>query len=323
MGIAPRGLRFPCPNRPTFPLEQELGRINMARRLRQVTDLYVTGEVAVLADGSPVWVQALNPFEQDTARNEAQIARARLTMAIKEFGSDEQAKVRYFFFEDGLEEAREKIVDAKVAEVLPRTLERMRNDPDWEEKLNILERGLDGTASLPEPEEIALLEKLAGEYQTEVGTRLHEERTFQQMRYADATEESLWADYLEWYLARRASEIMLAEYQLHQILFGARECLATQVDDKHWSHENCGAHAERLFLDKEEVRQAPETLLAVLLAAAESVEMTVREAKNSVRQGSSSDSSPLPSEAEASTASTPSETRVELPGTSSSLSAMR
>ena len=51
-------------------------------------------------------------------------------------------------------------------------------------------------------------------------------------------------------------------------------------------------------------------------SAADDIEMTVREAKNSARQESSSDSSPLPSEAEASTASTPAETRAEHPGSS-------
>ena len=291
----------------------------MARRLRQVTDLYVTGKVAVLMDGSPVWVQALNPFEQDTARSEAQIARARITMAVKEFGSDEQAKVRYFFLEDGLDEARSKIVDAKVAESVPKIIDRLRSDTEWEEKLTILERGAENTALIPETEEFQLLERLALEYQEELTERLTSERTFQQMRYSDASEETLWVDYLEWYLARRASELMMAEYQLHQILFGARICLG-ENDEGHWTHANCDGHRDRVFLDKDEVRQAPEQLLATILAAAEDVEMTVREAKNSDRQGSSSDSSPLPSEAEASTASTPTETRVEPLGSSSSLS---
>ena len=288
----------------------------MARRYRQVTDLYVTGDVAVLRDGSPVWMQALNPFEQDTARNEAQIAKARIVMAIKEFGSDEQSKVRYFFMEDGLDVARAKVVDAKVSESVPKIIDRLRNDSEWTEKLLILERGLENTALIPETEEFVLLEKLAEEYNDELAKRLATERTFNEMKWSDATEEQLWAEYLDWYLARRANEIMLAEYQLHQVLFGARECEATH-DGKVWDHTACNGHRERIFADSEEVRSAPEQLFALLLDAAESIEMSARDAKNSDRQGSSNGSSPLPSEEGASTASTPTETRAEPLGTSS------
>jgi hypothetical protein len=111
---------------------------------------------------------------------------------------------------------------------------------------------------------------------------------------------------------------MLAEYRLHQLLYGVRWCNATDHGAHTWTHENCDGHGERVFLTKEEVHQAPEELVALLMDAADDVEMTAREAKNSDRQGSSSDSSPLPSGAEASTASTPAETRVAQPGTSSS-----
>lgn len=292
----------------------------MARRYRQVTDLYVTGAVAVLRDDSPVWMQALNPFEQDTARNEAQIAKARIIMAIKEFGSDEQAKVRYFFMEDGLDVARAKVVDAKVSESVPKIIERLRNDSEWSEKLLILERGLDNTALIPETEEFILLEKLAEEYNQELAERLASERAFNQMTLAEVAEEQLWVQYLDWYLSRRANEIMLAEYQLHQVLFGARVCEASH-DGKNWDHTGCNGHRDRIFGDSEEVRSAPEQLFALLLEAAEVVEMSARDAKNSDRQWSSNGSSPLPSEEGASTASTPTETQAELPGTSSLLSA--
>jgi hypothetical protein len=290
----------------------------MARRLRQVTDLYINGKVAVLKDGTPLWVQVLNPFEQDTARNEAQIAKARLVLAIKEHGSDEQTKVKMFFFEEGVEEARRKVIDARVAEAMPKILERLRNDPEWTEKLAILERGLDDAASPAEPAEIELLEKLANEYSQEVGKRLAKEREFLILKFADHSEDALWAEYLDWYLGRRGAEIQLAEYRLHQMLFGVRWCEATQSEDGAWDHAECNGHDDRLFVDKEQVRRCPEDLLAICMAAAEDVEMTVREAKNSRRQGSSSVSSPLPSEGEGSTASSRTETPAPPAGSSTS-----
>jgi hypothetical protein len=283
----------------------------MARRLRQVIDLYVRGRVAELKDGTPVWVQALNPFEQDTARNEAQIAKARLSMAVRELGSDEQAKVRMFFFEDGIEAAKYKIVDARVAEAMPKLLERLRNDPEWTERLQILDRGLADGAAPVEDIEAELLAKIASEYTAEINARLLSEREFLVDKYIHMEdEEVLWQDYLDWYIDRRAGELQLAEFRLHQIYFGTRWCNAIRETDGTWNHDECAGHEERLFVSKEETRQAPEELMELLLGATNDVEMTLREAKNSDRQGSSSDSSPLPSEAGESTASTPSETRV-------------
>lgn len=291
----------------------------MARRLRQVTDLYITGQVAVLVDGTPLWVQALNPFEQDTARNEAQIAKARITLALKEFGSDERAKVRMFFFEDGLDDARRKVVDAQVAESMPRVLERIQNDPEWTERLEILARGLDDLATPAEPEEEELLEKLTGDYTEEVGRRLMEEREFNEDRFASSDEETLWEAYLDWYLTRRSSELMMAEFRLHQLLYGVRWCNGT-LDDGQWDHSGCEGHAARVFSSKDDVRSAPEDLIVLLTQTVDDLELTVREAKNSRRQGSFSDSSPLPSEAGESTASTRIATPVVPPGSSPLLS---
>lgn len=290
----------------------------MARRFRQVVDLYTSGKVVLLRDGSPVWMQSLNPFEQDTARNEAQIAKARLTLALKEIDSGEQAKVRMFFMEEGIEAARAKVIDAKIAEAMPKMLERVRNDPEWTERLDILERGLDSTARVPEPSERDLITKLSEEYTAEISKRLGSEREYQEARFDLASEVDLWEEYLDWYLARRGSEIQLAEYRMHQLYFGARWCEAIDDGEGDWSHEDCSGHRERIFASKDEVRDAPEQLVAVLMGAADDLEMTVREAKNSDRQGSSSDSSPLPSEAGESTASTPTETPVAPPGTSAS-----
>jgi hypothetical protein len=301
-------------------MEQDQERKPMARRLRQVVDLYVTGKVATLRDGSPVWVQALNPFEQDTARNEAQIAKARITLAIKEFGSDEQTKVRMFFFEEGTDGAKLKLVDAKVAESMPRILDSIRNDPEWAERIQILERGLDDTAKPVEGVERELVEKVSTEYTTEIGERLSSEREYLVDKFISLDEESLWQEYLDWYLDRRAAEMMLAEYRLHQMLFGVRWCNGVESDGQ-WDHAECDGHQSRMFSDKAQVQSAPEELIAVLMDTAEQVEISVRDAKNSRRQGSSSDSSPLPSEEEASTASIPREIRAEHPGTSSSPSA--
>lgn len=289
----------------------------MSRRLKHLTDLYTEGVPVLMKDGSPVWMQALNPFEQDTARNEATIAKARLTFAVKEHGSDEQLKVKLFFFEGGRDQAVKNLVDAKTAGRMLSVVDGIRNDPEWTEKLRILDRGLDETATPPEEGEREVVHEISVEYLTLVGERMESERAFFQREFEEADEETLWAAYLEWYLDRRSNEASMAEYRLHQLYFGARICEGT-CEDGVWDHAACDGHQERLFATKEEVREAPGGLQMALLDALEEFELTVREAKNSDRQGSSSDSSPLPSAPAESTASTPTETRDEPLGTSPS-----
>lgn len=288
----------------------------MARRLRQVVDLYTEGAVVVLRDELPVWVQPLNPFEQDTARNEAGIAKSRMVLALKNHSEEERVTVHEFFFADGLDGARERLVEAKVNENSPKIFTDIRHDPEWAERMLILDRGDEGTAKPLTDAEQELLQKIALEYSAELGARLASEREYQAQHYASMEEEPLWEEYYTWYVDRRAGEAMLSEFRQHQLLFGVRVCEANLVDGS-WDHGNCDGHRERLFPDREELREAPTALLETLFSAIDNIELTVDEAKNSDRQGSSSDSSPLPSEAEESTASTPQETPVAPPGSSS------
>jgi hypothetical protein len=292
------------------------------RRYRDVTDLYVVGKVAELADGTPVWVQAMNPFEADAARNEASIAKARLTMALKEFGSDEQAKVKAFFLEDGHQGAVRRLVEARLGEAMPRIVERMRSNPDWVEKISIIERGVETLAKEPTPEEVQLLEKISTEYTEHINSALVAERDFLKHKYSDVEEEDLWADYLDYYLDRRGMDLQLAEYQLSKVYYGARWCEATKDEHGNWDHKECEGHEDRLFADRDAARRAPEALTTVLVEAADDAEMTATEAKNLDRHRSSQGSSPLPSAGEESTASTPSATPHEHPGSSSQPSLM-
>lgn len=291
----------------------------MARKLRQVVDLYTTGKPVVLRDGTAVWVQPLNPFEADTARNEAQVAKTRLSMAIRQYGSQEQEQVRAYFLADGLDDARVRLVEAKVAERTPRIFEGVRNDPDWTERLAIMDRGADEVGAL-EQEEQELLLAITNDYAAELGKRIENERQFHVETFAEMDEAALWEAYLTWFIDRRCAERMMNEFHAYQILYGVRWCEGSQSDGR-WDHAACNGHDDQVFATIDEVRRAPEALLELLVEACDDIDMTAREAKNSDRQGSSSDSSPLPSEAAESTASTPDETPVAPPGSSASPSA--
>ena len=80
------------------------------------------------------------------------------------------------------------------------------------------------------------------------------------------------------------------------------------------SHKECD-HSEKVYESLEEVRVLPEQLFNQLRDGFDALAMSVRDAKNSDRQGSSSDSSPLPSKEEESTPSTPDGVLSTAPGT--------
>ncbi len=273
-------------------------------RLRHVTDLYVAGKTLTLSDGSPLWVRVLNPFEQDKARNEAQVARARLALAIREVGTDEQAKARESFFEAGHEGAIDLLVESKVAERYSKIVDSLRYDPDWKDRLDIVARDTDDTAKPLEGIEKEALDKIAGDYLAELNTRVEEERDGYRAEYQDADEEMLWEAYRDLYIDRRAGAAAMAEHQLHQVLYGTYVCDAI-LENGTWRHEKCD-HSIPLFESADEVRTLPEDLGFTILKGINEIDMSVVEAKNSVRQESSFDSSPLPSEPVESTPSIPS-----------------
>ena len=282
-------------------------------RYRHVNELYVTGLAHVLKDGTPIWLQVLSPFEQQLARDEAATARARRVLALRENGSDRQIQIRAGFLEDGRDAAITRLVDAKSTKVITKAIDELRSDPDWKERLDVLARGATDPSTPLTEHELQLLENLEADYTAEIRRRHDDEREFLRLSYMDADEDTLWQEYLDHWLDQQGGEVALTEFQLCRILYGARVCNGIKTEDK-WDHAPCNGHQERVFTDRAEVINLPEQLLTELHAAAEAVEMTEFEAKNSARQMSSSASSHLPSEEEASTASTPDVTPATLPG---------
>ena len=285
-------------------------------KYKRLVDLFVTGVEYTFPDGTPAWLQVLNPFERDTVRKEAQIARARLVLAMREHGSDEQDRVKAAFYAEGRDAVVDGLAEAETTRNVGKIIDSVRNDPDWSERVEILDRGDEETAGQLTSEEERLLTSLQGEYLAEVGKRIESERGFAKERYASMDEESLWSEFLQSWLDRLGDEAAMVEYDLGRLSYGARVCEGV-LNDGVWEHTACAGHTERIWESTAELRQLPEELTKGLVAKLGEVEFTDREAKNSDRQMSSSGSSPLPSEEEASTASTPTETPVAPPGSSS------
>jgi len=287
----------------------------MRGKYKRLTDLYVRGTEAELADGNIIWMQALNPYEREEALHDAQVARARLVMALKESG-EERLKVEAHIYERGLTKCVEELARNKASERMGEYMADINSDPDWKERLEILMRTDEAQAATPmEPAEQALLTKINIDYMAELNKRETDEREYQERRLAGMSQEVFTEEYLEWWLDRRGSNLAQAEFQTTELWFSARVCDAVKDDEGHYSHEACN-HGERVFEDKAEVRSLPAELSVILNTALNAITMSAVEAKNSARQESSSDSSPLPSEPVESTPSIQTETLETVPGTS-------
>jgi hypothetical protein len=265
-------------------------------KYKRVPDLYIVGKELVLRDGTVMWMQALNPLQRDEAQSDAQAARSRLILALKsDHGSDERAKVTGAFVEDGRDKCVGRLVESKVSENIAKLVAEIQDDPDWKERLEILRRQDELMARPPEDAERKLVEDLNEQYIDEVVRRQDDERAFLKRRYEALPDDQLVEDYIDLYIDRRGGEMARVEYELTEVWLSARACDAVEVAEGEWDHSNCEGHVLQAYETKAE-----------------------REAKNSHRQGSSSDSSPLPSAPVESTRSTQNETPSKPRGTSPS-----
>jgi hypothetical protein len=286
-------------------------------KYKRVPDLYVEGtEIVLKSEGEEgptvVWAQTLNPFERDEATHDAQIARARLTLALKQ--GDERQKVQAVFIRDGREVAIVKVAEYHSNQAMGKAIDDLAVDPDWSERVEIMNRSDDILAKPMEDAEQELLATINQEYLTEVLSRQSDERDFQLERLEKVTDDDLLEEYLDIYLERRGAEVASAEYQLTELWYALRVCAGVQGEDGKWDHSACESHALTVYETKAEVRALPDELQKVYFEAMGKLNMSVRDARFSARQGSSSDSSPLPSEAAESTPSIPVETLVGAPG---------
>jgi hypothetical protein len=285
-------------------------------KYKRLPDLYIVGTEVVFKDATVMWMQALNPFQVDEARHDAQVARSRLTMALKsEHGSDERAKVEAMFLADGHDAAVSRLVDAKVGDKVMEIVEAIHDDPEWKERVDLQERAEEIRATPASDAEIKLLEDVEREYVQEVLRRQQGERDFYQMQFDGMDDKGLIDAYIDWYIDRRGGTVAMAEYSLTEVWYAARVCEGTRGDDGSWDHGKCEGHQMQAFETKAEVRELPEDMQTLMSETTRSLNLTVRQAKNSDRQGSSSASSPLPSEPEASTPSTSDATPAPVPGT--------
>lgn len=285
-------------------------------KYKRLEQLYVVGKELVFEDGTVMWVQVMNPLQLDEARTDAQTARARMMLALKEIGSPEQAKSLAAFTQLSREEATNVIVNFKWQDWFTKANTRLRDEEDWVEKVAIMDRSPEMTTRAPDDPERLLVEKIHLEYIEEVQKRMEDDEAFEREQLAGMADEEFQEEYLTCYRTRMADAAANVEYAVTEAWYCARACEGVEKEPTVWDHSKCERHMEQVWETKEELRAAPEKIQTLLKALIEELSMSVRDAKNSDSTTSSSASSVLPSEPEASTPSTQGETPSSAPGIS-------
>lgn len=282
------------------------------KKYRRIPELYVVGKEIPLLDGTILWLQVLNPFERDECSHDAQVARARIVMAVKD--GDERKKIEGSFYQDGRDSTIEKIADAKATEYIAKIVEELAGDEEWRERIEIMDRADDILAS-NEPAEREVVAKIHEDYLKEVLARQKTEYDYQADRFEAMTDEDVLGEYTEMWLERRGTDVARLEYQLTEIWYAARVCEGVDLGDGAYDHSACEGHNLTVWETKAEVRQLAGDLQELLTQELAQLNMSPRDARFLDSPASSSDSSLQPSAEVESTPSTPTETPVSVPGT--------
>lgn len=289
--------------------------MNMQQRFRRLTDLFVTGRAVPMPDGTYLWVQAINSFERDEAINDAQIARARIVMALKADGN-ERIKVEARLAELGKDLMSEDLAQAKAELKTPDFADDMRADPEWKERMDlVLRTDFDSSARPPTEQEQMLMAKVNSEVLAEFAKREEDEKAFLERKYARMSDEEFVDEWVDAWLERRGGDLATAEYRLTELWYATRFCDAVAEPGADLDHAHCNGHRQRVFDTKAEARSAPEQLQDLLRAALDDINLAGRDPKGSDSPPSSSDSSPPPNAPEASTPSTSTVIPATVPGT--------
>lgn len=289
----------------------------MARgKYGRLPDLFVDGKELVFADDTVMWLQVLNPFEIDEARKDASAARSRLTLALKTFGSPDYDTMRGAFKARPTDEIINEMLAAKGGTLFSQAQDSLTSDPEWAERLEIARRFDEHPPQ--DDSETQLLEKINRDYLEEITKRTDDERAYLQRSWTAMSEEELLEEYEELWLSAKGQDAALKSFQVAEVYYGSRVCSAVPTADGYFndrSHAECNSHRELVFEDKAEIRDLPKSYYEKLRVGFADLAMSERDARFSASQGSSSASSPLPSEVEASTPSTPDTTSDVVPGT--------
>lgn len=292
----------------------------MLDRLRRVTDLFVEGAEAFLGlddDGVPVviWVNKLNSFEVEEARQDGIVARGMALMQLSKEDNSERAALIGAMIEWSDDEVISGLVDQKSEHLYIDVLNDMEADEDWKERLTILRRLpellRDADAATDDPRRTQLYD-LQTEYLEEMRVRREKAEAEARREFDGMTREELEKAYFDNWSNRNSLDEFMAARRVTELFFAMRDCRATQESERdldghiRWNHSTCD-HSKRLLNERSQVKSLPEGVLAKVSQVIEDITVNGRDSGNSDAPQSSSGSAGQQSEPEASSPSSPEE----------------
>lgn len=279
--------------------------------LRRITELFIEGTECVLDENEPVlvWVNKLNPFEIDEARKDGQSARTRFTLALEDPRSEES---QLFDLQASRVEDEAIVLGlaaSKRNEDMVAANEDLRADPEWADKVNLLDRADEqiGTRPPGDPERDTV-DRVMAEYWAELDERVEAKRAERVADFKSLPREELRAKYRKEWIEQRGNDAFLMEFRITELFFCLRECKATARDDNgRWQHTLCD-HRQKLLDDRAQVRSLPEGLVNTVRPILNTLAVEDRTAKDLGGGSKSSDSSQPPNAQEDSPVSTPAAT---------------
>lgn len=288
-------------------------------KYKRLASLYVTGTELEFSDGTVMWMQVPNSFEYDEAKNAAQTAKARMVLSLREVGSDELAKMEAAIEEEGREQIIDVLAASHQGEWMLKATQEVMDDPEWSERMTVLERADDPDLPAATQEEKDLVARVSREYFIELNERIEREEAAEKRRLEAFSDDDLREEYLDLWIERRGGEAAAVTYRVNECFYAARACDGVKHEDDDgnvtWDHSACDTHRERAYESVSDLRELPDDLQQVLVETMESLNMEVTQAKDLGSATSSSDSSPTPNDQEGSEPSAPAEASSTPPGT--------
>lgn len=258
-------------------------------KLLRVQNLFARGEILLVADGDEVvtfWVARLNTFEDQEVRKDAQTGRVRAMTAFDADG-DEQLKLTDMIAEMTDQDLALALSRDKQFDHLNRARAEVTTNPDWAERLELIEtEALDGATS----EEIAAIAQASAEFQAEVlKQKAQIDIAFNEDLLASGR-ASLEKEYRKSYRQVIGANAFYEYRSRSEVFRGLRDCSAVLNDDGGWDHSACGYHQDQVLEDREEVVDLPDELMGQFIEIWNRLTMSEDEAGKSAAPSASSGS---------------------------------
>jgi len=213
-----------------------------------MTDLFMVGAVLQVAPGEVVWIKKLNQFEDGEARQDAMAARSRFTLTLRADDSPQTASLRETVKRMDKDRLVEGIIASRYTRYMAEASTALHADPNWAERLNVLDRTDIEDTRLDEAETI---NRINSEYLADLQARVREREQADREKLTNDDDEEVQTQYEESFIDSRAAAVYIGEYKLGQLAWAVRMCDATPPsgDDADWDHLGC-TH-ERLYVDEE------------------------------------------------------------------------